>query len=256
SQYVGMGRELYITQPVFRDVLDHCDRLAKGERGCSLLDTLFHQKEELNRTRYAQLALFALEISLAELLRSWSLEPDVVLGHSLGQYAAAVVAGVLKREDGLRLVAKRAELMGQLPAGGAMAAVFGEPAVIQSELDQEPRLSLAADNGAHLVLSGSREVLEKALTDLRQKGLQCEQLNTSHAFHSGLMDTVLDEFEAYARKFEFRPAELPLICNLTGEAPMPGQVFDANYWRRQIREPVQFRRSIRTLAGLGVEMLI
>ena len=126
SQYVGMGRELYRSQPVVREVLDRCQELLAQEDDRPLLEVLFEQESLLNQTRYTQPALFALEVALAELWRSWGQQPEVVLGHSVGQYAAAVVAGILSLEEGLRLVAKRGELMGQLPAGGAMAAVFSD----------------------------------------------------------------------------------------------------------------------------------
>ena len=126
SQYVGMGRELYRSQPVVREVLDRCQELLAQEDERPLLEVLFEQESLLNQTRYTQPALFALEVALAELWRSWGQQPEVVLGHSVGQYAAAVVAGILSLEEGLRLVAKRGELMGQLPAGGAMAAVFSD----------------------------------------------------------------------------------------------------------------------------------
>jgi acyl transferase domain-containing protein/acyl carrier protein len=256
SQYVGMGRELYRSQPAAREVLDRCDRLLKNERDHSLLEVLFERQEDLNHTRYTQPALYALEVALAELLKSWGQEPDIVLGHSVGQYAAAVVAGVLTLEDGLRLISKRAELMGQLPAGGAMAAVFAQNRLIQELLKTTPELSLAADNGTHAVLSGPAGVLERVLASLDQRGVRHVQLNTSHACHSALMEPVLEEFEAFARRLEFRPAERTLICNLTGEALMPEQVLEPGYWRRHIREPVQFGRSVRTLATLGAEMLV
>jgi acyl transferase domain-containing protein/surfactin synthase thioesterase subunit/aryl carrier-like protein len=258
SQYRGMGQKLYATQPVVREVLDQCDQWWRRERksGPSLLDTLFENEELLNHTSCAQPALFALEVSFAKLLGSWALEPDVVLGHSLGQYAAAVVAGIFDLEDGFRLVAKRADLMGQLPSGGAMGAVFTNSATIRSILARESSISLAADNGTQLVLSGPKPALEEILSDLSRQGTRSQLLNTSHAFHSELMEPILDEFEAYAARFKYRPAERTLICNLTGETLMPGQVLNANYWRRHIREPVQFSRSLRTVAGSGVEMLV
>jgi acyl transferase domain-containing protein len=256
SQYVGMGCELYKSQPVVREVLDRCERQLKGEREQSLLEVLFEREEDLNQTRYTQPALYALEVALAELLKSWGQEPDIVLGHSVGQYAAAAVAGVLTLEDGLRLISKRAELMGQLPAGGVMAAVFAKEEVIQELLAASPELSLAADNGTHWVLSGPAVVLERVLAGLDQRGVRHVRLNTSHAFHSALMEPVLEEFEAFASELEFRPAKRPLICNLTGKALVPGQVLEPGYWRRHIREPVQFGRSIRTLAELGAGMLV
>ncbi len=256
SQYVGMGRELYRNQPVVREVLDRCQELLAQEGERPLLEVLFEQEGLLNQTRYTQPALFALEVAIAELWRSWGQEPDIVLGHSVGQYAAAVVAGILSLEEGLRLVAKRGELMGQLPAGGAMAAVFSDLAGLEEVLRQEADLSLAADNGRHLVLSGAVEVLERVLSDLRKAGVRSQRLNTSHGFHSKLMEPVLEEFESYARGVEFGTAKVGVVCNLTGNLLGAAEAAEPSYWRRHLRETVQFSRSIRTVAELGVELML
>ena len=256
SQYVGMGRELYRNQPVVREVLDRCQELLAQEGERALLEVLFEQEGLLNQTRYTQPALLALEVAIAELWRSWGQEPDVVLGHSVGQYAAAVVAGILSLEEGLRLVAKRGELMGQLPAGGAMAAVFSNLAGLEEVLRQEADLSLAADNGGHLVLSGAVEVLERVLSDLRKAGVRSQRLNTSHGFHSKLMEPVLEEFESYARGVEFGTAKVGVVCNLTGNLLGATEAAGPSYWRRHLRETVQFSRSIRTVAELGVELMV
>ena len=251
-----MGRELYRNQPVVREVLDRCQELLAQEGERPLLEVLFEQEGLLNQTRYTQPALFALEVALAELWRSWGQEPDVVLGHSVGQYAAAVVAGILSLEEGLRLVAKRGELMGQLPAGGAMAAVFSDLAGLEEVLGQEADLSLAADNGGHLVLSGAVEVLERVLSDLRKAGVRSQRLNTSHGFHSKLMEPVLEEFESYARGVEFGTAKVGIVCNLTGNLLGAAEAAEPSYWRRHLRETVQFSRSIRTVAELGIELMV
>ena len=138
SQYVGMARGLYNDQPLFRAALDRCDEQVRQLRGESLLDVMFQDEARLNDTTWTQPALFALEMGLAELLRSWGLEPDVVLGHSLGQFPAACLAGMLSWEDGLRLICERGRLIGSLPAGGAMAAVFAKPAAVQAVIDSSP----------------------------------------------------------------------------------------------------------------------
>jgi acyl transferase domain-containing protein/surfactin synthase thioesterase subunit len=256
SQYLGMGKELYETQPVVRDVMNRCAELISTEREVGLLEVLFEREELLNHTSYAQPALFALELAIAELLQSWGHEPDVVLGHSVGQYAAATVAGVMTLEQGLQLIAKRGELMGRLPPGGAMAAVFGDPKSILDLIAKEPELSLAADNGAHVVLSGPEARLEKILSVLVEQGIRVHRLNTSHAFHSGLMDPVLEQFESYARNFKFQAAQRSLICNLTGRVLEPGKELEASYWRRHLREPVRFAQSINTVAELGAGVLV
>ena len=256
SQYVGMGRELYRNQPVVREVLDRCQELLTQEGERPLLEVLFEQEGLLNQTRYTQPALFALEVALAELWRSWGQEPDVVLGHSVGQYAAAVVAGILSLEEGLRFVAKRGELMGQLPAGGAMAAVFSDFAGLEEVLGQESDLSLAADNGGHLVFSGAVEALERVLSDLKKAGVRSQRLNTSHAFHSKLMEPVLAEFESYARGVKFGPAKVGMVCNLSGNLLGAAEAAEPGYWCRHLRETVQFSRSIRTVAELGIELMV
>src|SRR5260370_6080171 len=177
-----MGRELYETQPVVRAIFDRCAQVLAAERSRALLEVVFEQEELLNQTEYTQPALFVLEVALAELWRSWGQEPDVVLGHSVGQYAAAVVAGALRLEDGLRLIAKRSQLMSTLPAGGAMAAVFGHPNDIEAVLAGENTLSVAAENGEQLVLSGAFNALENALSELSRRGVRSQRLKTSHAF--------------------------------------------------------------------------
>jgi acyl transferase domain-containing protein/surfactin synthase thioesterase subunit/acyl carrier protein len=255
SQYVGMGRELYETYPVVRNVLDRCAELFAPERQHGLLEVIFEREELLNHTSYTQPALFALEVALAALWQDLGLEPDVVLGHSVGQYAAATVAGVMTLEQGLQLISKRGELMGCLPEGGQMAAVFTDSATVARVLSREPDLCLAADNGAHLVLSGPSPRLEIVLGDLAKRGVRSHRLNTSHAFHSALMDPILEDFEAYARKFEFRPPQCGLICNVTGRELLPEEVLGPADWRRHLRQPVQFSRSIQTLAEMGIILL-
>ncbi len=161
-------------------------------------------EETLRQTRYAQPALFAVEMGLARLWQSWGFEPDVVLGHSVGQYSAACVAGVFSLEDGALLMAERGRLFGSLPAGGRMVAVFAAAERVESLTDEYPALSVAAYNGANTVLSGPAKDLEKAVAGLTADGVRCDWLDTSHAFHSALLDPILDEFESYAERFTFQ----------------------------------------------------
>ncbi len=161
------------------------------------------KQETLRQTSYAQPALFAVEMGLARLWQSWGFEPDVVLGHSVGQYSAACVAGVFSLEDGALLLAERGRLFGSLPAGGRMVAVFAAAERVESLTDEFPSLSVAAYNGANTVLSGPAQDLDQAVAGLEADGVRCDWLDTSHAFHSALLDPVLDEFESYANRFEF-----------------------------------------------------
>ena len=253
SQYAGMGQKLYELEPVFREVLDRLAERARGRLDRPLLDVILREGSPLDETEYTQPALFALEVALAALWRSWGITPDVVLGHSVGEYAAAAVAGVMSLEDGFDLVVSRGKLMQSLPPGGAMAAILGPPAAAEAALAAFPELSVAAHNGAHLVLSGPAPALEAALASLGDEA-QVRRLVTSHAFHSALMEPILDALEAAARKITFRHGDIPLIENLTGG--LLGAPPDASAWRRHAREPVQFAKSLATLADLGCEILL
>jgi acyl transferase domain-containing protein/NADPH:quinone reductase-like Zn-dependent oxidoreductase/acyl carrier protein len=261
SQYPGMARELFDTEPVFADTLKRCAAAVADVLDRPLLDVIFDVdspecEETLRQTSYAQPALFAVEMGLARLWQSWGFDPDVVLGHSVGQYAAACVAGVLGLEDGALLMAERGRLFGSLPAGGRMAAVFAAAERVEGLTDEFPALSVAAYNGANTVLSGPAQDLEKAVERLSGDGVRCEWLDTSHAFHSALLDPILDEFEAYAQRFTFGAPQRLLIDNRTGAALGRSVKLDGAYWRRHARQPVEFAKSVRTLADLNCKLLV
>ncbi|BBX10493.1 type I polyketide synthase [Mycolicibacterium aichiense] len=263
SQYAGMARELYETEPVFADTMNRCAEAVAGVLEKPLLDMVFGTglsdsdgAETLKQTRHAQPAIFAVEMGLARLWQSWGFEPDVVLGHSVGQYSAACVAGVFSLEDGARLLAERGRLFGELPAGGRMCAVFADPERVESLTDEFPSLSVAAYNGANTVLSGPAADLERAVAQLSDDGARCDWLDTSHAFHSSLLDPALDAFEAYADGFEFAAPQRILVCNRTGAALGRTAKLDGQYWRRHARQPVQFAKGVATLAELGCALLL
>lgn len=258
SQYPGMARELFDTEPVFAETVKRCADAVADVLEKPLLDVIFDESDAqtLRQTRYAQPALFAVEMGLAHLWQSWGFEPDVVLGHSVGQYSAACVAGVFSLEDGMLLMAERGRLFGSLPEGGRMAAVFAPAERVERLTDEYPTLSVAAYNGANTVLSGPAEDLEKAVAVLTSEGARCDWLETSHAFHSALLDPILDEFEAYAAKFTFAAPQRILIDNRTGEALGRSVKLDGAYWRRHARQPVQFAKSVGTLAGLNCKVLV
>ena len=161
----------------------------------------------MRHTSFAQPALFAVEMGLARLWQSWGIEPDVVLGHSVGQYAAACVAGVFSLEDGARLMAERGRLFGNLPEGGRMVAVFADAQHVEGVADEFPQVSVAAYNGPNTVLSGPGADLEQIVAKLSDDGIRCTWLDTSHAFHSELLDPALDEFESYARRLRIRRSD-------------------------------------------------
>jgi acyl transferase domain-containing protein/NADPH:quinone reductase-like Zn-dependent oxidoreductase/acyl carrier protein len=258
SQYAGMARELFETEPVFAETMARCAAVVADMLERPLLDVIFDPDGDgtLRQTSYAQPALFAVEIGLARLWQSWGFEPDVVLGHSVGQYSAACVAGVFSLEDGALLMAERGRLFGSLPAGGRMVAVSTAAERVESLTDEFPTLSVAAYNGANTVLSGPAQDLEQAIPGLEADGVRCDWLETSHAFHSALLDPILDEFESYANQFEFGSPQRTLVCNRTGATLGRSAKLDGAYWRRHARQPVEFAKSVRTLADLGCKVLL
>ncbi|OBK41726.1 polyketide synthase [Mycobacterium sp. 1245111.1] len=261
SQYPGMARELYDTEPVFAETVDRCAAAVAEVLEKPLLDVIFDvdgpaAEETLRQTTYAQPALFAVEMGLARLWQSWGFEPAVVLGHSVGQYSAACVAGVFSLEDGAKLMAERGRLFGSLPSGGRMVAVFATAERVESLTDQFPSLSVAAYNGANTVLSGPAADLDKAVSTLTADGVRCDWLETSHAFHSALLDPILDEFEKYADGFTYASPQRILIDNRTGAVIGRSQKIDGNYWRRHARQPVEFAKSVQTLSDLSCKVLL
>ncbi|MGB0437290.1 MAG: type I polyketide synthase, partial [Mycobacterium sp.] len=264
SQYPGMAAELFDTEPVFAETVTRCADAVGTILARPLLEVLFAGARQsgreagqmLQHTSFAQPALFAVEMGLARLWQSWGIEPDVVLGHSVGQYAAACVAGVFSLEDGAQLMAQRGRMFGSLPEGGRMVAVFTDPKQVEQVAGDFPRVSVAAYNGPNTVLSGPGEDLEPIVERFGEDGIRCTWLKTSHAFHSELLDPVLDEFESYAAQLQFAAPTLPLVCNRTGAVLTAQTPIDAPYWRRHSRQPVQFAESIRTVAALGCSVLM
>jgi NADPH:quinone reductase-like Zn-dependent oxidoreductase/malonyl CoA-acyl carrier protein transacylase/NADP-dependent 3-hydroxy acid dehydrogenase YdfG/acyl carrier protein len=210
----------------------------------------------MRHTSFAQPALFAVEMGLARLWQSWGIGPDVVLGHSVGQYVAACVAGAFSLEDGVRLLAERGRLFGSLPEGGRMVAVFADADHVENLAAEFPRVSVAAYNGANTALSGPGADLEQIVATCFDDGIRCSWLDTSHAFHSELLEPALDEFESYVAQLKFAVPTLPLVCNRTGAVITTATPLNAQYWRRHAREPVQFAESVRTVAQLGCSVLM
>ena len=254
SQWAGMGRDLYEREPAVREVLDRCEEVIREERGASLLSVMFGETEGLDRTEWTQPALYALERALTALWVSVGVRPAAVLGHSVGALAAAGAAGVFDLESGLRFAGRRGELMGRLPAGGGMTAVFAPPGEVSSRLTGA--LSLAAENGAHAVVSGPAQELSSLESRFGSEGVRVERLATSHAFHSGLMDPVLDELESAGGEVSFGSPSVPVVSDVSGRVAGTGELEDAGYWRRQAREPVRFASGVQSLAELGVGVLV
>lgn len=251
AQYIGMGKTLYETQPTFRAALDKCDELLRPYLKQPLLSVLYPENGEspINETAYTQPALFALEYSLAQLWQSWGLEPAIVMGHSVGEYVAACIAGVFSLEDGLKLIAERGRLMQSLPRGGAMAAVFASAEKVEGIVaPYASQVSIAAYNGPEsVVVSGVETAVTAILDTLQNEGIKSKRLIVSHAFHSPLMDSILDEFEQFASQLTFNTPNIPLISNVTGKVASHNEILGAKYWRQHIRAGVRFNEAMNTL---------
>ena len=268
SQFTNMARGLYDSQLVFRDAIDQCDQWLTEHRDGSLLDVLFAESEsnrtsesqkeqsEIHNTYWTQPAIFAIQMGLVKLLESWSMTPNVVLGHSVGQYAAACTAGMMSWQNGLQMIAERGRLIGGLPAGGKMMAVFAKPEEVEEQVKAFAALSVAAFNGTHVVVSGEEDQVVEYESQLTDAGIRCKLLTTSHAFHSSLMDPVLEPFGKFVDQFEFQTASLPLICNVTGKVLSPEAKLDGQYWSNHIRQPVRFSESIGSVAETGCDLIL
>ncbi len=252
AQSVNMGRELYDTQPVFRGALDRCAQLAP----LPLLELLYPrddagEHDQLDQTVNTQPVLFAVEYALAQLWRSWGIRPAAVMGHSIGEYVAACVAGVFSLEDALTLVAARGRLMQALPAGGQMAAVTATAAQVAAVIKPVGAVAIAAFNGPkNTVVSGSAEAIAASISRLEDKGYRCKRLQVSRAFHSPLMEPVLAEFHQIAAAMSYSAPTIELISNVTGERAGDA-IATPDYWVRHISQPVRFAQGVETLHHLG-----
>jgi acyl transferase domain-containing protein/surfactin synthase thioesterase subunit len=255
AQYAGMAAALYREHPVFREALGRCAAALEGHLPRPLLDVLMANGGDpvaLDDTRYTQPALVAVEIALADAWSAWGVQPAAVLGHSVGEFAAAYVAGCVSREDALRLVAERGRLMASLPRDGAMVAVLATEEIVRDAMGAASgRVAVAAVNAPEsVVLSGARHDVDLVLGRLESAGIESRPLRVSHAFHSPLVEPILDRFEAAAAQIQWQSPRIPLVSNVTGQvlAGVPG----ASYWRAHARETVRFAEGVRTLRGLGM----
>ena len=260
AQYVGMGRELYNTQPVFRETLERCDAILRSYLEHPLLEVLYPEPKmdsPLDETAYTQPALFSLEYALAQLWQSWGITPDVVMGHSVGEYVAACFAGVFNLEDGLKLIAERGRLMQALPQDGDMVSVMADEARILAALEPFTReVSIAALNGPRsVVISGKRQAIQEVTKALEAEGVKTKKLSVSHAFHSPLMEPMLEAFKKVASEVKFSSPTINLISNIAGELATK-EVETAEYWCRHVRQPVKFEAGMETLHKQGYKVFV
>ncbi len=247
SQYPAMFAELYRDNPIFRAGMDRCSAVYREITGHDVMEIIASTGHDLNETRYTQPALFAVEYSLARMWMAYGVEPACMIGHSVGEYAAACIAGVFEPEDAMRLITARGELMHGLAERGKMAAVFAGRERVRRLLGSRTRVAVAAANTpGQTVVSGAAEEVDEVCRDLNGEGVRTVPLQVSHAFHSPLMAPMLAEFEAIARTVKYNAPKKAIISSATGR-PIDGEMASPSYWTWQIQEEVKFLDCIRSL---------
>jgi acyl transferase domain-containing protein/glutamate-1-semialdehyde aminotransferase len=259
SQYSGMGQGLYKSEPVFKEALDKCAGLLAPLLDENLLDVMFKEEHKalLGKTMYAQPALFSLQYALFQLWKSLGLQPDVLIGHSVGEVTAACVAGVFSLEDAITLIAARGRLMQALPEDGVMASISAtKEKVIAALKGFEKEVSIAAENAPNQqVISGDRKAVQAICNLLQGEGIKSKMLDVSHAFHSALMEPMLKDFGMAISSIQFSTPQLSIIGNVTGEVA-GNEIATQEYWVNHIRATVQFSKGIKKLESNGVTLAL
>ncbi|MCC0177306.1 alpha/beta fold hydrolase [Waterburya agarophytonicola K14] len=257
SQYVNMGYQLYQTQPLFKQALDRCGDILDAYLEKPLLEVLYPQGGQpsnstnssiLNETVYTQPAIFALEYALAQMWMSWGVLPSALIGHSVGEYVAATIAGVFSLEDGLKLVATRGKLMQSLSHEGEMYAVFATEAEVEAVIKPfEEKVAIAAINTAQsIVISGEKTAIRQAISLFADNKIKTKQLTVSHAFHSPLMKPIVADFQQFAESIEYHPPQIKLVSNVTGKIASES-IATAKYWVNHVIATVRFADGMQAL---------
>ena len=272
SQYTGMGWELYETRPVFREAMDRCDKILRHYMDKPLLEILYPDKfkntdkgkkyqtdstDIIHETAYTQPAIFAIEYSLAELWKSWGIEPSVVMGHSVGENVAAHLAGVFTLEDALKMVAMRGCLMQSLPKNGRMVvALTNEGLVAETIRPYEDRVSIAAINGPQsVVISGEHETVSKVVNILQESRIMVSGLNVSHASHSPLMCPILDKFRNIVGDINYTSPHMDIVSNVPGRLVID-EITNPEFWVDHVEKPVRFADGMAALYQEGYELFV
>ncbi|WP_337886319.1 type I polyketide synthase [Fischerella thermalis] len=261
AQYINMGRELYRTEPIFREEVNRCCELLKPHLGIDLRHILYPSEEQieaathqLQQTHITQPALFVIEYALSQLWMAWGIQPEAMIGHSIGEYVAACLAGVFSLEDALTLVAVRGRLMQELPTGAMLSVHLAEDD-LRPWLGKE--VSLAASNAPNLcVVSGSEEAIAHLQSRLTDQGVECRRLHTSHAFHSPMMDSILESFTNQVEKIKLNPPQISFISNLTGTWITAKEATDPTYWAKHLRQTVRFAQGMAELMTQSERILL
>ncbi len=259
ATYKGMGKVLYEHHPVFRESLEHCEEILSRYWNESLLDLLYQGEEtRLLETEITQPVLVAFEYALAQLWKHWGIQPRVVVGHSIGEYAAAITAGVFSLETGLKLAVERGRLMQALPSRGAMAAVFASEEHMTPLLEAfTGKIHIAACNAPErMTLSGDADALEAFLEELREKNIEFRRLRVSHAFHSHHMQPMLEAFEQSVKQEKCNPPNLPFYSSVTGKRVDSKELLSSAYWTREIAQPVLFKQAVQSLYDDGMKIFL
>ena len=252
SQFVNMGADLYRLEPTFREQVDYCSRYLQPLLGFDLGSLLYPDESErdqaarkLDQTSITQPALFVVEYAMARLLMEWGVQPTALIGHSIGEYTAACLAGVFSLDDALKVVAERGRLIQSLP-GGSMLAIQTGANQLRKMLGD--KLALAAENGVgQCVVSGADEAISEFEQELIAKGIACQRLRTSHAFHSALVEPALEPFLQLIKEVELNPPQIPFISNVTGTWITDEDATDPHYWAKQMRQTVVFVSGVEEL---------